>query len=81
MLNQTVIVNSLESDLTSVEVRKELNISNVMFWKLLNLGELDAYRVGNKIRVKKESLLAYKARNEFVPNSGYLKNSKLSMQG
>ena len=54
-------------DLTSGEVKEELNCSNKTYWKLANEGELDIYYVGRTTRATRESVEALKKRNRYVP--------------
>ncbi len=52
---------------TPVEVAKKLKISKFTVYELIKRGELDAYRIGRKIRIEEASLEAYKQNNKNLP--------------
>lgn len=60
-------MNSTSKDLTATEVKLELHCANSTFWSLLNQKEIEAYYVGNQLRIPRESLEEFKKRNKFVP--------------
>jgi len=56
-------------DLTSTDVKQELNCSNKMYWKLANDGEIEIYYVGRTTRATRESVDALKMRNRYIPRN------------
>ena len=45
----------------------EMSIGSTKGFSMLNSGELEAYYVGNQLRIKRESIDRYKERNRYIP--------------
>ncbi|RLJ21780.1 hypothetical protein DJ030_03380 [bacterium endosymbiont of Escarpia laminata] len=57
------VVIPLIGDLTGTHFKAEFNCSNQKLWDLINTGEIEAYYVGRMIRIRRESIEAYKERH------------------
>lgn len=65
-------------DLTSNQVKVELNCGEAKFWDLVNNKELHAYKLGRVLRITRKSLDDYKQRHRYVQRKD-LKGTKGSM--
>jgi len=56
-----------DSALTPVEVAKMLKISKNTVYELVKRGELNSYRVGNKLRIEMNDIEEYKNKSKKAP--------------
>ena len=55
------------ADLSPAEVAAQTGLSRSLIYRLIETGELPAYKVANRLRIAPEDLAAFKERNTIKP--------------